>query len=800
MIIRELKLENYRKFQRANVSFPEGLIGIVGANGAGKTTLLEAIAFGLFGTQMVRAGKETVKRQSAGEKEPCAVEVHFDYGGHRYTVRRELRGKNLNPNALLYRDDVPTPIAQRDGDVSDAIAKIIGMDKDTFQRSVFAKQKELNILSDLRPQERKDAVAKMLDIHKVREAINAVRSEKRGLEETIKQVRAVLKDPEKLQQEKIELEAKKNDAAAAVANAEEILQRAQAKFHALSERKKVLDELFQQFTALTTEQGKIHSRLDEKKNQEKKLKTDLEHLERQRILLHKERNVKEDVEKQKEVVEEMRQQAQRSKDKQRLAKDILILQTALQNTKTEVANTEAALDGYGNVEEQIEAIEKRIAECKKEEQKCVAQQAEGNSELKASKKNQTDLAGKIANIERLGPDAKCPTCLRELREHYGNLLEHLTNEQSKEVQKQRTLKTQLESISSALTKVQQHQATLEEERKVLHSKRVQRATLQQKTEGLHENMKKNEHDLSEKRELFQEVADVRFDEKEFEQAKKTLQQLEKRRDAVLQLEKEVERISIVTESLAVVTEAIVELEKEMTRLSKAIHDLHFDKAEFDDVQSRFATGQRFVADKEIELNDAKNEVKNLEREIAQKQKEIETEEANRLRLKKSEEEVQYLTRLESLFIDFGLNLMQRIRPLLSERASILLHQLTLGKYSRLELDEEYNIFMYDGSAQFEIDRFSGGEADLANLCLRIGISEVIAERGSDAEVKFIALDEIFGSQDQSRRQNILNAFTKLQNHFHQIFLITHIEEINEQCNCLLVRENAVGDSEAEWIR
>jgi len=86
--------------------------------------------------------------------------------------------------------------------------------------------------------------------------------------------------------------------------------------------------------------------------------------------------------------------------------------------------------------------------------------------------------------------------------------------------------------------------------------------------------------------------------------------------------------------------------------------------------------------------------------------------------------------------------------------------------------------IYDRGEKFELDRFSGGEKDVANLSLRLAISELIVQR-SDVVFEFIALDEIFGSQDRERRKNILNALAELKKQFRQIILITHIDEIKE---------------------
>jgi exonuclease SbcC len=67
---------------------------------------------------------------------------------------------------------------------------------------------------------------------------------------------------------------------------------------------------------------------------------------------------------------------------------------------------------------------------------------------------------------------------------------------------------------------------------------------------------------------------------------------------------------------------------------------------------------------------------------------------------------------------------------------------------------------------------------------------------SGVEFSFIILDEIFGSQDQFRKENILNGLAKLKNRFRQIFLITHIDDIKDSVeNSITVVENEDGTSQ-----
>jgi len=144
--------------------------------------------------------------------------------------------------------------------------------------------------------------------------------------------------------------------------------------------------------------------------------------------------------------------------------------------------------------------------------------------------------------------------------------------------------------------------------------------------------------------------------------------------------------------------------------------------------------------------------------------------------------------LSEVMTDFRTHLISRIRPTLSTYSSDFFERLTDGKYHQIELDENYNLMIYDNGEAYTIERFSGGEEDLANLCLRLAISEVITERAGGV-FNFIILDEIFGSQDYIRRQNIMKALNLLSSKFRQIFLITHVDDVkNDMENIINVIE------------
>jgi exonuclease SbcC len=55
---------------------------------------------------------------------------------------------------------------------------------------------------------------------------------------------------------------------------------------------------------------------------------------------------------------------------------------------------------------------------------------------------------------------------------------------------------------------------------------------------------------------------------------------------------------------------------------------------------------------------------------------------------------------------------------------------------------------------------------------------MIAERAGQS-FSLLILDEVFGSLDEARRQNVVELLRGLQDRFEQVILITHIEQVRE---------------------
>jgi DNA repair protein SbcC/Rad50 len=114
------------------------------------------------------------------------------------------------------------------------------------------------------------------------------------------------------------------------------------------------------------------------------------------------------------------------------------------------------------------------------------------------------------------------------------------------------------------------------------------------------------------------------------------------------------------------------------------------------------------------------------------------------------------------------------------QAAELFGELTDNEYDRLEVDaESYGLQICDGGISYDLERFSGSEVDLANLALRVAISEHIRFQSGGA-VGLLVLDEVFGPLDEERKTRMLLALERLRGRFRQILVVTHSMEIKEQ--------------------
>lgn len=148
-----------------------GLYLVTGDTGAGKTTLFDAITYALYDHSSggIREGA-MLRSKYADPKTPTFVELEFEVGGKRYTVRRnpeylrpKARGEGFTTekaDATLIYDDGRPPVTKAK-EVTAAIVDIIGLDYNQFSQIVLIAQGQFTRLLNASTDERSKIFRKL---------------------------------------------------------------------------------------------------------------------------------------------------------------------------------------------------------------------------------------------------------------------------------------------------------------------------------------------------------------------------------------------------------------------------------------------------------------------------------------------------------------------------------------------------------------------------------------------------------------------------------------------------------------
>jgi exonuclease SbcC len=251
-------------------------------------------------------------------------------------------------------------------------------------------------------------------------------------------------------------------------------------------------------------------------------------------------------------------------------------------------------------------------------------------------------------------------------------------------------------------------------------------------------------------------------------------------ERIAQLDSEAARLEEAEADKAKASTRAAELAGEIAALRKETASLSFDVAAHEQLreQRRTATGTLEAA-----LNGEREAVRaHGEAEVAAGRLEGEIKKAKELaaEVENLRTDVRYLERVSILLDGFRDHLVARIGPELSREAEMLFAELTNREYDDLKIDEDtLAIKIADGEDYFAIERFSGSETELANLALRVAISMHLS-RMSGADVGMMVLDEVLGSLDAERKDLMIRALGRLAARFHQLFVITHAEQVKDQ--------------------
>ena len=389
-----------------------------------------------------------------------------------------------------------------------------------------------------------------------------------------------------------------------------------------------------------------------------------------------------------------------------------------------------------------------------------------------------DVKQQRERVTSLGADGACPTCNRVLGETYTAVVDALTEQlQTLQVDGQyyRDRGDQLKHAPPAI-------AALDEQRRVLAAEVTQLqgrlAEVQVAVRDLPRVAKEIATKDERRTEMVRQIAEIPdvYDGARHESLRAEIERLIPLEVRAVRLSAQAERVPVMLKEQGRIAAERAAVESRLEALRTAGATTQFSERDYTAARAAYEAAVVTARATELAVVSAQHDVRTA-------QEVLDGALAAQREYARIADNLAFLQRgrlmhdeLDRAYGDLRTDLNFQLRPELSELASNFLSELTDDRYSQIELDDQYNILILEDGVPKPV--ISGGEEDLANLVLRLAISQMIADRAGQA-FSLLVLDEVFGSLDASRRDNVIDLLRKLHDRFEQVILITHIESVRD---------------------
>jgi exonuclease SbcC len=775
MRITRLRLANFRQHEATELEFGAGLTGIVGPNGAGKTTILEAIAWAMYGMPAARGSRDSIRRRGAPPRARVEVELEFTLGAHQYRV---VRGLN---HAELFQDGDPAPVANSLGAVTERVTRLMAMSRDEFFNTYFTGQKELAVMAAMTAPERAQFLSRVLGYERLRSAQDRLKERRSALRARLDGLRAGLGDPAEIDA----LEARAHERVAAAATAEigtaETFARSEQILADIRPRWEQVQTLRDSALALEAELrvaghecGAATERAERLERQVAEVAGATTKLQELAMELAPLPGLRQEASALEQLAEAQARRAGLTSQLADVRNHLVSVEERLTRVPAKPA-LEAARARANDVRATITTL---TLDAEAARTSWVRDTQDARTKRQGLLDQYSELREQRQRLVKAGPEGNCPTCTRPLGTEYEKVLGLLDRQIEEVVSNGNYYKQRIEQL-------QQEPADLDElERRRVEAERMQSDVTAEmgrlEAQALEAGPLAQEQTRLRRRvsELEAALAKVpaNYDERRHAEVQDRIRQLE---PLALQAERfryEVERIAILEEELESASRARVAAAGRLAELRGRQETLGYSEAAFREARSAEAAAAQAHHEAEMALVRARAETAAAHEAVS---------DAARRRAERVEREREAATvardlalhqELDRALTELRAELNATLRPDLSELASGFLRDLTNGRYTDLELDEDYGTRLLDDGDPKSV--ISGGEEDVANLALRLAISQMIAERAGQP-LSLLILDEIFGSLDEDRRAAVVDLLRSLADRFPQVILITHIDSVRE---------------------
>ena len=775
MQINRLRLVNFRQHECTELELGAGLTGIIGPNGAGKTTLLEAIAWVMYGMKAARGSRESIRRRGAPPRARVEVEMEFTLGPHHYRVTRGLT------SAELYQDGAAAPIANSLDSVSERITRLLGMTREEFFNTYFTGQKELAVMASMSAAERAQFLSRVLGYERIRAAQDRIKEQRTTLRARLAALQAALPDPGELDAEETRARERERIARESEARAETAAKAAEAREGGLRPRWEALERGRERSVALESDRRVLAA-------QREGLEASGERLRRQSAEADAAREELERLSPSLAELGPLREQAVRLEVEaaafhaQRAAvgqlAEVRARVTDIDARAARLAAPEAVAAAHQRTSEvrarltafALEADERRTA--------WVRDRQDAETKQHALRDQYVELREQRKRVVEAGQDGACPTCARPLGAEFANVLGVLDRQMEAVAENGRYFTqrvTQLEAEPPELEGVETKRVRAEQELADLVAAQGRAEAEATERQALAEERRR----LAARAEALEATAGAvaaGYDAERHADVRRRIAELEPLALKAERLRDAASRAAGFREELVQLEATAQELAGKLAAIATQVAELAFSEPGYLGLRQEMQGAEREHRSAEVALVRARGERESAVESLEALMRRREEIAARRREAREVGSELALHQELDRALTDLRTDLNQALRPELSELASSFVRDLTNARYTELELDEDYMATLLDEGDPKAV--ISGGEEDIANLALRLAISQMIAERAGQP-LSLLVLDEIFGSLDEERRASVVELLRGLADRFPQVILITHIDSVRD---------------------
>jgi exonuclease SbcC len=758
-------MTNVRRHAHTELDFTGDaqIILLAGKNGSGKSTVLEAINLALWGeTRHGRRGIAGMVRRGA-QHEGMQVDLSMEINEITYDItRRWEKGKSTATISINGAETMRSP----DG-VTAEITRVLGMDSAGFRLACVAKQKELDGLADLTPARRKAAVSRLLrldaisqaamrareDFNKHKEIAQALShtSDVAGAEETLKTATLTMSEADAaVQDAKLAHEATTTE---------------------LRESESVETKWREKNEQVTHAQGKAEALFGEVERLEREL-SELVVPDALPVPEHTLEEIHAELTQVAANIARGEANSQLQDQRDATSSSILRIEARLEVIKTDlgtdtIQSTSRAISETSEKLEKLETKRNTLQEQREQLLETVAQVGERIRTLKARLETDAELGDVCEMCEQPINEEHKQTQAKKHLEELGDL----------ESQDQ-SVRLQGQGVRDSLNALSAQKLEVEADLSQATARQGHVAALFREQEGLLRDLEGHKATLE--RLVIEPInLDQVYARKGRLEASKAQSEAwasnETTRQSMLV------RLASLDQQVAHAKERLQDA-KNLVELSKP------DAALVEAWEVRKVQLERRQAEGEF-LAALREQQAGTRAELEGAKKALETAKEAQVKSQERQRQAVVSSKAAQVLTSLAQRMATEVRPALEGEIAVLLDVLSEGRFNQVKVSEDYDITVMDLDGTYQpIGEYSGGEADLIALAVRLALAQVVSRRHGGSGGGFLILDEVFGSQDQGRRDSILDGLRKLRGIYGQILLISHVGGIDEAADRVISLE------------